>query len=103
MRLVVDVTETFTSGGSSTLTVDYVSDDNSALSSPTVLATSGAIAKATLVAGYRIMDIALPSNAEEFLGMNYTVATGPFTAGKVKARIVWNSDSNHPYTANLGQ
>jgi hypothetical protein len=47
---------------------------------------TGAIAKATLVKGYTAVRTLLPSgDYERFLGLRYTVATGPFTAGGLYA------------------
>lgn len=89
------VTETFTSGGATTLNVDLVTDDDSALGSPTIHQSTGAIAKATLVAGYRFR-LALPYGfnpaAQRYFGLSFTVATGPFTAGKITAGLVHPSN-----------
>ena len=48
----------------------------------TTIATTAAIGKATLVAGYQVV-IPLPPGVtyERYLGARYTVATGPLTAG----------------------
>jgi len=77
-----------TAVGAATVTVTLETDDNVAFSTPTVLFTTIAIPKATLVAGYFLVAKALPRGCEQFLRLNYTVATGPLTAGTVTAGIV---------------
>ncbi len=94
MFLVVVVGTTFVSGGSSTLVIDIVDDDNAALGSPAVLATSPSIAKAALVAGAKFVVpmpplLAAPSNRQRYLGARYTVGTANFTAGDLDA---WFTD-----------
>lgn len=86
--LSVLVTEAFTAAGAATLTIDLVDDDNASLSSPTTLLTLGSVVpKATLVAGYQIWKGRMPIEkaTQRYIGLNYTVATGPMTAGKVRA------------------
>lgn len=84
----ITCTETATAAGAATVTFEIVTDDNSSLSSPTVLFASAAIGKATLVAGY-VLNVRMPvSGYERFVGVRYTVATGPLTAGKFTAGIV---------------
>lgn len=86
--LLVQVDETFTSGGAGTLKVQLINDDDAALGSPTILQSSEVIALATLVAGYRFR-LALPAGiAERYLGVQYVVATATMTAGKVTAGLV---------------
>lgn len=87
------VTETFVSGGATTLVVNLVTDDDPALGSPTILVGSQTIAKATLIQGYRFR-IALPPGVPasgsdgRYMGLSFTVATGPFTSGKITAGLV---------------
>jgi hypothetical protein len=86
--LYVLVKTTFTAGGAATLTVTLETDDNEGFASPTIVLTTTAIAVGTLVQGYEIFKIGLPANiVERYLRLNYTVATGPFTAGAVSAYI----------------
>jgi hypothetical protein len=86
--LVVQVTEAFDAGGAATLTVTLVTDDNASFSSATTLFTSPAIGLSSLTLGARPVQIKVPSGAERYLRLAYTVATGPFTAGKVTAGLV---------------
>lgn len=92
--ILVQVTTTFTAAGAATLTVDLETDDNSSFSSATNLWTSGAIGKATLVAGYKFLIHYMPRANEQYLRLNYTVATGPMTAGKIQACIASEDQTN---------
>lgn len=88
LDMLVTVTEQFTAAGAATLTVAAVSDDDSALGSPTTLISSAAIGKANLKPGYQFR-LPLPRGiSERYLGLAMTVATGPMTAGKLTAAIV---------------
>lgn len=81
------VVETFTVGTS--LQVGLVADDDPALGSPTVLATSAVIAEAVLKAGYRFR-LSLPPGiavADRYLGLQFTTV-GTHTTGKITAGIV---------------
>ncbi|MDP2270923.1 MAG: hypothetical protein Q8K32_09350 [Archangium sp.] len=83
----VQVVETFTGGTS--LRVDLASDDDAALGSPTVLASSAVIAEATLIAGYRFR-LSLPAGmavADKYLGLQF-VSVGTHSTGKITAGIV---------------
>jgi hypothetical protein len=73
------------SGGAATLTIEAISADDAALTSNVVVhASSGAIAKAALVAGFRrILPIPPETNvgADRYWGARYTVATNNFDGG----------------------
>lgn len=94
--LTVLVNTTVTSNGAATVEAKYVQSDNADLSAPDVLATSGAIGKATLVAGYRAVDIKIPANTKRYVGVIYTVATADLTAGKFTAYL--SKDRQNPKT-----
>lgn len=87
LYLVIQVDEQATAAGAATVTFSLESDSTADLAtSATVHWTSGAIGKATLAPGYVVATIALPNgNYERYLGVRYTVATGPLTAGKFTA------------------
>lgn len=89
MWLVLLVTTTFVSAGATTLDVDLVADDNVGMSSPATLQKLVAtpIPKASLVQGFKLVRKLDPGAYEQFIGLNYTVATGPFTAGNITAFI----------------
>lgn len=78
------------------LTITLETADNAALSSgAVVIATSGAIPLATLVAGYRpIFARFLPFvTLKEFLGMRYTVAGTDPTTGQITATLATENQS----------
>jgi len=83
------VTEAFTAAGAATMQIDLVSDDAAALTSPTVVRSTIAIPKATLVPGYHItFAVPVEEFGERYIGVDLTVATGPMTAGKLSGGIV---------------
>lgn len=87
LDVLVTVTETF-SGGTS-VAFALCADDAENFGSPTTLATTPAIAVASLVAGYQAR-LALPPGiaaADRYLGLVYTVVGTP-TLGKVTAALV---------------
>lgn len=94
LYLVGVVPVALTSAGATTLQVSLVTDDNTALATPATLYAGPVIPKATLVANYRFLLLKLPIGAlagvpyERYLGLVYTVATGPFTGGSVYAFLV---------------
>jgi hypothetical protein len=85
--LVIQVDTAATAAGAATVTFSLESDSTADLAtSATVHWTSAAIGKATLVAGYEVARIKLPAgDYERYLGLRYTVATGPLTAGAFSA------------------
>ncbi len=88
--VMITVTTTFTAAGAATLQIALVTDDNAGLATPTVLQDQVAVLPvASLVAGLEIpMRIHPSSVMEQYLGIVYTVATGPMTAGALTAGIV---------------
>lgn len=87
--VLIQVTEDFDAAGAATLAVALQVDDNSSFSSPKTVASLAPIALADLVAGYQVPLDYIPRGTDErYLRLNYTVATGPMTAGKVHAGIV---------------
>lgn len=81
--LWITVSGVVTAVGAATVTFSLESDSTTDLAtSPTVHWTSAVIGKATLVLGYNVVAIRLPNEKryERFLGVRYTVATGPLTA-----------------------
>jgi hypothetical protein len=91
LYLQVSVDVAATAAGAATVTFSLESDSTADLAtSATVHWTSAAIGKATLVAGYNVVTIPLPADAtfERYLGVRFTVATGPLTAGSFTASLV---------------
>ena len=96
---VIQVQTTFvsTTSKASTMSFQWEADSATGLSAtPTVLYKSpAAVAKTALVAGYRLV-VPLPMDVlaatDRYVGVRYTVATGPFTAGKFDAFVVEDVD-----------
>lgn len=91
------VSTAFTAAGAATLKAELIDDDNAALASPAVLQdlTGGVVAVAALVAGYTLFKtrLALGKITQRYLGIQWTVATGPMTAGAVVAGFTPNVDA----------
>lgn len=106
LHIAVAVVETFTAGGAATLQIAVVTDDNAALATPTILRDfPDVFALAELAKGRETLIITLGptelmATMERYLGLVYTVATGPMTAGKVTAGIVKDYQRNKPYPKN---
>ena len=80
----------------STLTVTLLTDEDEAFGSATTLYATGAIAEATLAAGYKILEFDLSDfsdRLERYLGLQYQVGTHNLTAGKLDAYIVIDRQS----------
>ncbi len=87
--LVLTIDDAVTSGGSATVTFTLLSDSTANLAtSATTHWTSGAIAKATLVAGYKFC-VPLPhGNYERYLGLFAATGTAELTGGTCSASLV---------------
>jgi len=97
MRAVIIVDTAFTAAGAATATWELIEADDANLTSNIVtLFTTAAIGKATLVVGYKVMDVPIPATAKRYIGFRVTVATGPMTAGAVTAELVANTQTNIP-------
>lgn len=88
--LTILVQTTATSGGSATAQFQLVSDSTSTISTTTqsVHFVSAAIPVATLVAGYKAVEVAIPLEGvayERYLGIQQITAVAAFTAGKIDA------------------
>lgn len=90
LDVLITVTEAFTAAGAATLTIALEADDAADQSSATTLATTPALGKAALVPGYQVRLQVPPgiAAADVHLGLRYTVATGPMTAGKITAGLI---------------
>lgn len=91
---VFGVDETATAAGNATVTFQVVSSANANLSSPHILSSTDAIPIADLVAGRAPINLCVNAAAltslpqgERYLGVQYTIATGPLTAGKFTCYI----------------
>lgn len=103
--LVVLTNTTCTDSGSdATLAVTLESDSTADLAtSATVHLSTGALAFAAFAtAGTKLLVAALPANKtyERYLGVRYTVASGPLTAGAFDAFLSTDAQTWAPYAIN---
>lgn len=106
VQLVIQVDAAATAAGAATVTFSLESDSTADLAtSPTVHWQSQVIGKATLVAGYEVarfkLPAGVPSNYERYLGVRYTIATGPLTGGSFSAFLVKDAQGNTSYPAGF--
>ena len=87
--MVWGVDESATASGAATVTFQAITSAAANLGSPTVVAQTDAIGKAELTAGRKLFAqridpaiLAAQPLGQRYLGAQYTVATGPLTAGK---------------------
>jgi hypothetical protein len=66
-----------------------------------VLGNSGAIGKALLTAGTEVLRVKVPLDAERYLRTNYTVATGPLTAGTFTAFLAHDRQASRAYASGF--
>ena len=78
---VVRIDTAVTASGGATVTFDLRTDASSGFGTDTVLVSTGAIPKATLVAGYTFA-VKIPKGAARYLRGYATIATGPLLTGK---------------------
>lgn len=101
LELVILVTQNVTAAGAATVTFALETDDNAGFSSPVVLGNSGAIGKALLTAGTEVLSVKVPLDAERYLRTNYTVATGPLTAGTFTAFLAHDRQASRAYASGF--
>ena len=92
--MVINVAETALAAGAATVTFSVQdSADNSTFAD---VAATAAIGKAALVAGAQFV-IPMPTRHRRYVRVNYTVGTGPLTAGKFSAQVVAGIQQNTAY------
>ncbi|NYT44601.1 hypothetical protein H0A64_07140 [Alcaligenaceae bacterium] len=94
LSMVVTVGEGATAAGAATVT--FTVQDSADNSSFADVISSGAIGKAALALGSQIV-LPMPTQHRRYVRLNYTVATGPLTAGKFSAQVVTGIQQNDPY------
>lgn len=106
LYLIISVDTAVTSGGSATVQFHLCSDAQAAIAvdgTATYHWSSPAIAKATLVAGYRVCALALPKGTyERYLGIVTTIGTAALTAGKVNAFLTPSAPTWTAFPAGAG-
>ena len=97
--LVITVGTAATAAGAATVTFTLESDSTTDLAtSPTVHFSSAAISKDALTAGACPVAVRLPADDyERYVGVRYTVATGPLTAGTFNAFFTNTPDTYRSY------
>lgn len=91
---VFTVDEAAAASGAATVNFQVITSASANLASPNVLVQTDAIGKAELTLGRKPIAIAIPESVlnalpigQRYLGVQYTVATGPLTTGKFSATI----------------
>lgn len=92
-RLWILINMIVAGAGGTNANFQFVTQSASTLASPTVLAQTGTIVTATLVAGYRTL-ISVPRNAAyaRYIGVQ-AVTTGTYTTGTFTAALVKDADA----------
>lgn len=95
MYIVITVDVAATAAGAATVNFQVISSAAAALTSPTILMQTDALAKTELTLGRRPIIIEVPRSnllaqpiGQRYLGLQYTVGTGPLTAGSFTVNIV---------------
>ncbi len=95
---VVQVDQAATAGGAATVTITLESSDAAGLTSSTVHFTTTAFALADMTQGKELVRVRLPSaDYKRYLGVRYTVGTGPLTAGQFSAFLVKDAQTKQTY------
>lgn len=92
LNIYVNVEVAATAAGAATVNFQIVTSASANLSTPTIIGQTDAIPKANLVVGAQIL-IPVPVSfinnlGQRYLGLQYTVGTGPLTAGTFSAGVV---------------
>jgi len=91
MYMDINITTTVTSAGSATLGFEFVTaDDSSLTTNVTVILSTPVVAKASLVAGYRYPVIEIPMGVfyRRYIGFRQVIGTAALTAGKATCALV---------------
>lgn len=94
LYVVFGVDEAAAAAGAATVTFQLITSAAANLSTPTILVQTDAIPKTDLTLGRKPIAICIPSSilnslpvGQRYFGVQYTVATGPLTAGKFSAVV----------------
>jgi len=101
MRMVIQTNVTALAAGAATVVFEVIQADDAALTTNvTSLISTAAIPKASLVqGGVPPLDVVLPATTQRFVGVRYTVANGPLTAGTFTASLLHDSDRQRLYAS----
>lgn len=92
VEFLVDTAATATGAATVTFELQDSADD----ATFATIASSTAIGKATLVAGYTAFRVRVPLGVRRYIRGYYTVATGPLTAGKFDCYLVKDVQMTQP-------
>lgn len=99
--LVLQVDSAATAAGAATVQITLESSAAAGLTSSTVHFTSANYALSDLTAGKTLLSVKLPSGTYlRYLGVRYTVGTGPLTAGSFSAFLVKDIQAWRAYARN---
>ena len=95
LYVAITVDEAATAAGAATVNFQVITSAAANLGSPTIIGQTDAIGKAELTLGRKAIVVPIPLAVllaqpigQRYLGVQYTVGTGPLTAGKFSAAIV---------------
>ena len=91
MAITVDVS----AAAAGAATVAFAVQDSADGAAFADVVVTGAVGKALLTAGTQII-IPMPTSLRRYCRVNYTVGTGPLTAGKFSAQVVTGIQQNVP-------
>ncbi len=105
MEIDITVDVTATAAGAATVNFQFISSAAANLSSPTIIVQTDAIPIANLAAGRKPIRLVLSPQVlnalpigQRYIGLQYTVGTGPLTAGSFTANVVKDGqDVNKSY------
>lgn len=98
LNVYVNVEVAALAAGAATVNFQVITSAAPALTSPTIIGQTDAIPKASLPIGQQII-IPVPRSlinklGQRYLGLQYTVATGPLTAGTFSAGVILDAPDN---------
>jgi len=97
------VTTAVTSAGAATVDFRLRTDSATNLTtSPVDLVSSGAIAKASLIAGYNFRVRVPSATYKRYIGCNANIGTAALTAGKFHVSLLKNIQGNTKYASSFG-
>lgn len=92
--LLIQIVEAFAAAGAATLQVQISTDDNPAFGTPKQVWLSPVLAIADLKPGKQLPIDFIPKGTDErYLRLDFIVASGPFTAGKVTAGVTMGNQT----------
>jgi hypothetical protein len=98
LKFVITVDQTALAAGAAT--VMFAVQDSADNVTFADISTTAAIGKAALVLGRQFI-LPMPVFHRRYVRVNYTVATGPLTAGRFSAQVVTGIQANSPYPGVL--